>query len=624
MKNIVLTALNTRHTHSALGLAYIKSFWEKDPAHQPLNLIEFDLNQTNEGIIADLILLKPDILAFSVYIWSLPRALAVAGAIKAAFPDCLIIFGGPEVSFNSEAVMAGCPAIDFIVRGEGEITFSELLETLLAGQPTDTIAGVTRRCASEIIRNSDRPFIKTLDEIPSPFRSGIYKGVHSFTYYEASRGCPSRCTYCLSSVLGPVRNHSIERVKADLDWFFNSDYRQVRFADRTFNFDRERAREIITYIKANNHRNINFHFEIQADFLSEDIIDLLSDAPDGMFHLEIGIQSTNPDALKAVNRRFNLEILRDRIGQLKKRTKCHLHLDILGALPCDTLRHFYQSLDDVWNLSPHSIQISLVKVLRGTPLENQLKEGRLAAMSEPPYTVLRTRWLSPDEAIRIQDVGKLVEGMHNCERFPAALTFMVLHLFKGSAASMYDAMAVYWRQKKLQFFNFSPENMARQLLAFAGAGTPDRSLLARCRSLIEHELRLTQKIPAGETFAGPDFEPRLKKHPFRVTQGIRVFWYEFDPVAMAADPANVDSGAILPFVPVVYRFERDLSATPSIEILDFDLALRFALAAVQNRADPAKITEHWASTFPQLAVPDFSAALEKLQADGLIYKAQNH
>jgi len=214
--------------------------------------------------------------------------------------------------------------------------------------------------------------------------------------------------------------------------------------------------------------------------------------------------------------------------------------------------------------------------------------------------------------------------MHNCERFPATLTFMVLHLFKGSAASMYDAMAVYWRQKKLQFFNFSPENMARQLLAFAGAGTPDRSLLARCRSLIEHELRLTQKIPAGETFAGPDFEPRLKKHPFRVTQGIRVFWYEFDPVAMAADPANVDSGAILPFVPVVYRFERDLSATPSIEILDFDLALRFALAAVQNRADPAKITEHWASTFPQLAVPDFSAALEKLQADGLIYKAQNH
>ncbi len=619
MKSIVLTALNTRHTHSALGLIYIKTFREHEHPEHPLQLLEFDLNQTNESIIADLIAQKPDILAFSVYIWSVARTLVIAGALKAAFPKLIVILGGPEVSFNSEEIMARCQAIDFIVRGEGEVTFSRLLDSLLDGTSPVEIEGLTRRENGQVVKNPDRDFIRDLDIIPSPFRSGIYKEVHSFTYYEASRGCPSRCTYCLSSVLGPVRNHSIARVKADLDWFFDSDYQQVRFADRTFNFDHGRACEIISYIKANNHRNINFHFEIQADFLSEAIIELLSDAPDGMFHLEIGIQSTHPEALQAVNRRFNLDILRERIALLKNRTRCHLHLDLLGALPFDTFKDFCRSFNDVWELSPHSIQISLVKVLSGTPLQRQLADGDLAAMPEPPYTVLRTTWLAADEAMLIQDIGKLVEGMHNSGRFAATLRLIIFNNFAGSAAAMYHAMAIFWRRKRFQFFNFSPENMAKHLAAFLADCSHSCTFDRQCRSLIDHELRLAQKVPTVETFPGPEFPSPQKKQPWRLNHGIRVFWYEDNPVDLACKSEKIvdqPPGNI----PVVYRFERDPSAAPTVETVELPFADAFTLGAVHRRADIQSMENIWNQLFPGQQCPDFASTLEKLLTNGLLYK----
>ena len=616
MKNIVITALNTRHTHSALALAYLQAYWEKSPDRAPLRLCEFDLNQTNEGIIAELILMEPSIVAFSVYIWSISRILVIAGALKAALPDITIIFGGPEVSYNSTEIMTAHSCVDYTIRGEGEITFTELLLALINATDTAAIAGITRREAKEVIENPDREFIKNLDEIPSPFRSGIYKEVHNFTYYEASRGCPSKCSYCLSSVLGHIRNHSIERVKKDLDWFFDSDYRQVRFADRTFNYDKLRAKEIISYIKQRNHRNINFHFEIQADFLSEEIIDLLADAPDGMFHLEIGVQSTNPQALRAVNRKFDLATLRDRVMQLKARTRCHLHLDLLGGLPFDGLADFYQSLDDVWQLAPHDIQISLVKVLRGTPLQKELANNVFFAMPEPPYTILRSRWLSGVEAVQIQDIGKLVEGIHNSMRFPESLKALVNHCSGGSASAMFASMVQHWRQQKLQFFNFTPENTARNLRSFLLATVSDKTLQKQIVCLIEHELRMAQRVPGADAGPVPVFEPALKKHPYRVTHGIRAFWYDYDPIKLVAGVSDSKESA----VPVVYRFERDCSATPSIETIPLSLELAFALAGIQQRATVEALEATWKYLRPHTPVPDFQKVIEKLLMDELLYK----
>jgi len=620
---ILLSALNTRHTHSAIALAYIKSYLLQDSSLPVAEIKEFDLNQTNENIISELILLKPDVLAFSVYIWSIGRIPTIIGAVKAALPETIIILGGPEVSFDSEKLMKQHSSIDFVVRGEGEAVFFNLIQQLNGNRDLESVEGISWRKKDTIITNTSASLIMDLDSIPSPFRNGIYKDVHSFTYYEASRGCPSKCSYCLSSVLGPVRNLSLTRVKSDLDWFFNSNYRQVRFADRTFNFDKQRAREIITYIKDNNHKGINFHFEIQADFLSEDILALLADAPHGMFHLEIGVQSTNPIALRAVKRRFDLAILFEKVAQLKSRTGCHLHLDLLGALPHDTLADFLKSLDDVWSLRPHSIQISLVKVLRGTPLEESVKNGDLSPMPDPPYTILRTRWLSPEDAIQIQDTGKLVEGIYNCDRFPRSLNFAGRHFFNGSAAAMFSRMVEFWRRHKILFYNFSPENICRHLANFVNesdipimqSGIALDRLKKVFISILYHELRMAQKVPGGENQSMPVFAAPLSKHSLRPEHGYRAFWYDFCPT----DDDLPEALSITPF-PVVYLFERDLSATPDIKPLSLSIAEAFTFAAVQLRTPIDSLAETWQKTWPDFPTPDFDKTIEKLLESGLLYE----
>lgn len=620
MTKILAAALNTRHTHSALALAYIKAYWEKIPGRIPLQICEFDLNQTNEGIIADLVLQRPDILAFSVYIWSLVRTIDIAGAIKAALPDTIIVLGGPEVSYNSESLMQRHDCIDYIVRGEGEATFSELLQRLTEGASTADVKGITWRQDGKPVINPDRELIADLDDIPSPFQAGFYKKKHSFTYYEASRGCPSRCSYCLSSVLGRLRYFSVERVESDLDWFFKSDYRQVRFADRTFNHDRERARRIIKYVKSKNHKNINVHFEIQADFLSEDIIELLSDAPEGMFHLEIGVQSTNVEALRAVNRRFDLEVLKERVKQLKQRTKCHLHLDLLGALPGDSLSDFCQSLDDVWQLDPDSIQISLVKVLRGTPLEDALHRDEISAMPTPPYTVLRTKSLSSEDAITIQDIGKLVEGIYNCQRYPASLKFIVTRFYDGCASDFFRQLATFWRKQGLTFYNFSPENIANHLQLFICKVFSTRHEAEMLPSLLEHELRLTQKVPVSSNPAAtPQFGTCVRRTRFRIAPGYRALWYKYDPVALSS--CKDEHACPQKPAPIVYRFEKDLSATPDVEVISLSNSEAFVVAAVQARAEESCWADTWQSIWNELPLPDFTHTLEKLVESGLLYIA---
>lgn len=614
MKKIILSALNTRHTHSALALGYLKAYYEQFNDSTAVKIVEYDLNQTNETIISSLISEEPEILAFSVYIWSVERILTIADAIKTAFPETLIILGGPEVSYNSEELMILNPSIDYVIRGEGEVTFNELVGQIVAGNLQAKVRGVTARTVSGVTAYEDRPLIENLDEIPCPIRSGAYVPKHSFIFYEASRGCPSKCAYCLSSVQGPVRNHSMARVKADLDMFFESSLSQIRFADRTFNCDPERAVEIIEYILKHNRKNINFHFEIQADFLSDEIINLLSKGPDGMFHLEIGVQSTNPRALDAVNRSYDLDVLREKVSLLRSKTACHLHLDVLGGLEHDSFKDFCKSYDDVYNLKPHDIQVSLVKVLRGTPLEKKQANKTFFAMNRPPYTILRTDWLLPNEAMLIQDIGKLTEGIVNSMRYNQALESLTKLVFNGSASSLLIEMVKFWRKEKIQFFNFTPENTAKNLTNFVHTLALPENSQKRITSLITHELRMCQKIQGPDLFIGIDFGEKQKKYEYRVSAGIRGYWYERHPTN-----AQNEWPAI-----VAYKFERDLSAVPSIEILNLSDEELFVLMLVQNRTSIDRGAEVWHKYRPEWPLPQIEKVIEKMIENELIYSSGNH
>jgi radical SAM superfamily enzyme YgiQ (UPF0313 family) len=616
MDKIVIAAINSRHTHAALATATLKAYWERIDSRPELVLKEYDLNQTPESIISDLITIKPDLIAFSTYIWSLRKILEITGALKSAFPEIKVILGGPEVSYQSEKVLAENPWIDFIIRGEGEQTFEELLESLLSqNESLNNIKGLSYREKGKIQLTPDRELIESLDEIPSPFQLGIYQNGKGFTYYEASRGCPSVCSYCLSSVLGKIRNLSIERVKKDLDWFFDSDYTQVRFADRTFNFDRNRAIEIIKYILKNNYKNQNYHFEIQADFLDEEIIELFAQAPNEMFHLEIGVQSTNPNALTAVKRRFSLEDLPKKMQKLREKTKCILHLDLLGGLPFDTFEDFKKSLNQVWQWNPNCIQINLIKVLRGTPLEKEAKLGNISCSPLEPYTIYRTKWLSPEEAIRIQDVGRLVEGIKNSDRNTDTLAFIVNKLYKDDPAGFFNELASFWRMKNYLFYNFSPENIRKNLVEFFKEKDIPEKTLKLIKALLRHEYRLTQKVPAGDSNSPQNLET-IKKSKLRVLPGIRTFWYETNL------SEYLSSGVILSnsLYPEVYSFQKDLSAKPDNRLVALSLPERFVIASLLAKFSLDEITENWdRMNYELYSLPDFEKTIENLKQIGIIY-----
>ncbi|RCK77844.1 MAG: Fe-S oxidoreductase [Candidatus Ozemobacter sibiricus] len=623
------------------------------PGRPPLTRLDLDMNRGFDALAQELILLRPTVAAFASYIWSQPLAVALAGALKAAFPEVCIIFGGPEASFGAPDLLQNHPWIDLVIKGEGEVTFEEVLLRVLAREDCAGIPGVVRRLgppsappppsgsrspssteqgAPTWVMEPDRPPIQTLDSIPSPFQSGLYGKGHGFTYYESTRGCPYRCAYCLSSVLGPLRSFSLDRVKADLDWFFASDFTQVRFADRTFNQDPARAAAIIEHILRGNTRQIGFHFELKADTLDERLIDLLGEAPPDLFHLEIGVQSTHHPTLAAVDRRSDLSRLRENVIRLRERTRCHVHLDLLAGLPQEDLPAFRRTLDDAFRMRPSTIQVGLVKVLKGTALATAARRGDLAHAPQPPYAVVRTRWLDPAEVVRIQDIGKLVEGIHNPGRFSASLAFLIREAYNNSPSSFYEALADFWRKSGRPFYQFGPEAVAEGLRTFVAAQPEVTDQHRRAfEALLAHEARLAQKVPSGPPGPRPAFPAPTRSPTWRLAPGLRIFWYPTDPLALlATSTAQVPPqerprswAASCHPAPVVYQYETDLSRPPRTIALDLPLRERLVLAFIDLDLAPESFSAA-AQLVGQGETPpqEWTQALDVVKEKGFVWNVQ--
>ncbi|NVN92740.1 MAG: DUF4080 domain-containing protein [Desulfuromonadales bacterium] len=469
---LLLTTLHAKYSHTSLALPCLASCCG-DLAGVNIRIHEWTVNEPREQILRRIMREQADVVAFSCYIWNIESSLKLSNDIKKIAPETIIVLGGPEASFGIFELMQHNPAVDFVVKGEGEAVFHRLMETLLLPQADTGLPQTT-----DLFQNIDNLFFRngndilsgpltseylTMDNIPSPFQAGLVDLSKPLIYYETSRGCPFSCAFCLSSLEGRVRSFSRQRIESDLAWLMSRQTEQIKLVDRTFNYDAERANRIWEFILEHN-RGSRFHFEIAADLLTDRNITLLQQVPPNTFGFEIGVQSISPDTLEQVQRTADMERLAENVRRLRVETAVELHLDLVAGLPGETYHGLLESLDIVAGLKPHVIQIEPLKVLKGSPMRKIAARHGYRFSHFPPYTILTTPWLSFGDIVRIETIGRLLDLFYNRGGFETALCVMG----KGMGfAELFDRMADQVGEEQL-----SGRSTLRTYELFASLATP--------------------------------------------------------------------------------------------------------------------------------------------------------
>lgn len=439
---IILTTLNAKYIHSSLALRYLKAYCRGE--FPDISLMEFSINDQLSLVVGEIYKSKPDIIGFSCYIWNFGQIITIAGMLKKVLPQTRIILGGPEVSYDPNDILDKHPFIDFVIAGEGEEAFLKFLQALQAGQNFSEVPGLSYRDNHEVHLNGQAQLIKQLDSIPSPYQDNLEDLANKIVYYESSRGCPFSCQYCLSSTLSGVRFFSLNRVKEDLNKLINSGVKQVKFVDRTFNCRKEHALEIFEFL-AGFETNVNFHFEIAADLLDEDYSPVLSKVPPGLFQFEIGVQSTNRETLKLIDRVMDLNMVAANVAFLRRNNNIHLHLDLIAGLPGEDYKSFRRSFNEVYGMKPHQLQLGFLKVMKGSGVRQRADEFGLIYNSEPPYEILQSKDISYGQLLKLKTIEDLVEKYPNSQRFTNSLEFMIHHYL--SPFDFYEDLAEYWEAR---------------------------------------------------------------------------------------------------------------------------------------------------------------------------------
>ena len=429
MLKTVLAAINAKYIHSCLALYSLRAFCPQ--YSDSIYIREFNINQGRGFIMREIYADKPDIIGFSCYIWNIGIVTALVKELKKLLPNLIVILGGPEVSYDH----AGCPA-DIIVRGEGEQAFRDIMAFY-----NDKTGYVTQIMGGGALE---------MDRLPFIYAYGAEAFENRIIYYESSRGCASRCKYCLSSAEGVnIRLLQPERVYKELKVFLDNHVRQVKFVDRTFNYLPGRAYDIWRFLKENDNGFTNFHFEIAADKLTDRDLRLLSDIRKGFFQFEIGVQTTNVSVLKEIKRESDLSKIKDNVAALRESGRIHLHLDLIAGLPGEGYSSFRQSFNDVYAMKPDTLQLGFLKLLKGTALRAEAGRYGLVYEDLPPYEVLKSDALTFDEICRLKDIEVILEGFFNAGLAPLTLRYLTC----AGAFEFYERMAAFWRARG---YNLTP------------------------------------------------------------------------------------------------------------------------------------------------------------------------
>lgn len=438
---VLLTTLNSKYVHTNLAIRYLYFTINKKC---DVSLKEFTINEEMFRILAGINRENADLIAFSCYIWNIDYILEICSAIKKVKPETMIVLGGPEVSYHADQLLSKNRYIDFIIQGEGEIVFPKLIQDVIQGTNSfESFESIAYRDEQGKVHIGDRnALVEDLSLVPSPFTVDLSEYDQKVVYYESSRGCPYNCSYCLSSTTRGVRYFPLERVKADLKRLIDAKVKQIKFVDRTFNCNRNRAMEIWRYL-LENLEDTTFHFEISGHLMDDEMLELLQKVPGGYFDFEIGVQTTCEEALCAINRRTDFIKLSEVVRRLRDKNNIHLHLDLIAGLPYETYSSFRQSFDDVYNLKPHLLQLGFLKLLRGSRIREEEDVHHYKFLDRPPYEVLENRYISFELLIRLKRVEEIIEIYKNSGRFENCTEF-VINNFYESPFKFFEELANYW------------------------------------------------------------------------------------------------------------------------------------------------------------------------------------
>ena len=527
----LLTAINAKFIHSNPAIYSLRACAGEEL--QPyVELAEFTINESLETILEGIWKRQPDVIGFSCYIWNWKMVQEILAELPKILPQTEIWLGGPEVTYDGPGLLKKFPQVTGIMVGEGEATFRELLERYLreAEDEVNPDGSQKRRKSTEQADQEDdqesglqmqqqkgNRIAERFGQIPGlclasgytqpreltdlttlPF---LYEDMEPFTnriiYYETSRGCPYRCSYCLSSIDKKVRLRDISVVKKELQFFLDQKVKQVKFIDRTFNCDHKHAMEIWQYIYEHDNGVTNFHFEISADILREEEIALLNRFRPGLAQLEIGVQSTNPETIHAIHRVMDVDKLERIVAAVHRGHNIHQHLDLIAGLPYEDYESFSRSFDRVYAMQPEQLQLGFLKVLKGSDMQEHAQEYGIRYLEQPPYEVLYTNWISYVEIRRLKRIEEMVELYYNSGQFTNTLPYLE-KAFPGAFA-MYEALADYYQEKG--YFTNSPARAYRYqiLLEFATQQDPENS--ERYRELLTYDMYLRENLKSRPGFA---------------------------------------------------------------------------------------------------------------------------
>lgn len=440
---ILLVACNAKYIHSNLAVYDLQAYASDYADH--IVLKEYTINQQKDDIMRDIYLEHPDVVCVSCYIWNLSFVKELMADLIKILPGADFWAGGPEVSYDAEKFLTENSEFKGVMVGEGEETFKELAGYYVEKNPQDLkdMTGICYRDGDQIIHNGWRQ-IMDLSSIPF-----IYKDLSEFKnriiYYESSRGCPFSCSYCLSSIDKKLRFRDTETVKKELQFFIDNKVPQVKFVDRTFNCKHDHAMAIWKYINEHDNGVTNFHFEISADLLREEELQEMSTMRPGLIQLEIGVQSTNPDTIKAIHRTMDFEKLKGIVDRIHSFENIHQHLDLIAGLPYEDYDSFRHSFNDVYALKPQQLQLGFLKVLKGSHMMEMCREYGIVYKTQEPYEVLSTKWLDYDHVLKLKTVENMVEVYYNSGQFQNTLEY--LENFFPDAFSIYERLGSFYMEK---------------------------------------------------------------------------------------------------------------------------------------------------------------------------------